>query len=336
MAWVCGVSAVAATALLVAWAARRQLGQVGGQVLLTLLGLAVGAGLANLQVRLGRMKKLMLAGLATIVLSQSAYLLLVWTGWKSQTLLWRLWWVTLVPAVNLTHILLLRQARWIRRQQGGRAWLEWIERATLVLAVLTGILVLVLGLRRELLADPHPLHVWAVVAIWTGTILGTGISVCWYLWYGPWHWPRLSKGGATLLLASSHALLLAVGLYVGHRWAGTAPAVEAAPSPMALLSVDEVCRQTQSDLGRLQAVWQGLETLQRDLAAWDQQVAAAMARDGREYYLPTEDDQLRWRFVSFLSYRTGAAAAGRDIRRFPGGAGQRRACPAASCWLTPQ
>jgi len=78
----------------------RPFGQVGGQTLLTLAGLAVGAGLANLQVRLGRVNALLLAGLATIVLSQTAYLLLVWTGWKSETLLWRLWLVTMVPSVT--------------------------------------------------------------------------------------------------------------------------------------------------------------------------------------------------------------------------------------------
>jgi len=29
-----------------------------------------------------------------------------------------------------------------------------------------------------------------------------------------------------------------------------------------------------------------------------------MTEQRREYYLPAEDDQLRWHFVSFLSYRT--------------------------------
>lgn len=304
LAWVCGVSAAGAAAMLAAWAVRCQLGQVGGQVALTLVGLAVGAGLANLQVRLGRVNKLLLAGLAVIVLSQVAYLLLVWTGWKSQTLLWRLWLVTLVPSVSLTHILLLRKAGGIRRQRGGGPRMERIERVTLILVVITAALILLLGFRRELLADPHPLYVWLVAIVWGGAILGTIMIAVWHLGHRTWQRPKLSRGGTALLLVTSHAVLLAAGLYVGHRWAGTALAVQAAPSPMALLSAEEVRRQTEADLTRLQTVRQGLEELQRDAAVWDQQVVAVMQREGREYYLPAEDDQLRWRFVSFLSYRT--------------------------------
>ncbi len=304
LAWICGFCAAVATGFLAFWLWRRALGHVGGQVLLSLLGLAVGAGLANLQVRLGRLNTLLLAGLVTILLSQTAYLLLVWTGWKGETLFWRLWFVTMVPSVSVTHLLLIRQARWIRSQRGGGAWLDRIERATLLLIVLSGVLVLVLGLRRDLLADPHPLHVWTVLVIWAGTGLGTAIIAIWHLWHHTWRWPRISGRRAALLLVPSHALLLAIGLYVGHRWAGAAPNVEVAPSPMGLLSTDEVRRQTDADLSRFQTVWQGLQTLQRDLTAWDQQVAAAMHQQNREYYLPAEDDQLRWYFVSFLSFRT--------------------------------
>ena len=304
LAWVCGACAVGSALLFAVWLMRRGLGHVGGKVLLTLVGLSVGAGLANLQVRLGRLKKLLIAGLATIVLSQTAYLLLVWTGWTDHALLWRVWFVAMVPAVSLTHVLLLRHARWLRLARGGGAWMGWTERVTQVLAVVTAALILVLGLRRDLLADPHPVHAWAVIVIWGATALGTAVVIGWYWWHRTWTRPRLSRGGAAVLLVTSHLLLLAVGLYVGHRWAGTAAAEQGAPSPMALLSPEEVRRQTAADLIRLRTVWQGLETLEQELAAWDGQVAAAMREQDRTYYLPDEDDRLRWYFVSFLSYRT--------------------------------
>ncbi|MDD4889290.1 MAG: YiiX/YebB-like N1pC/P60 family cysteine hydrolase [Phycisphaerae bacterium] len=167
LTWLC---TGAAAAMLVLAGFKRSLGEVRAQILLTLVGLIVGLLLAGVQLNTRRrykgtqFSKLLTAGVAAIVLSQACYFVLVWTQWKTWTIVWRLWWITMVPSVFLTHLLLLRASR------GG--WSQNLERLAGVLAGLAAAIILALGFRRDFLAPVAPAYLWTGIGV-----AGAGVAV---------------------------------------------------------------------------------------------------------------------------------------------------------------
>lgn len=187
---VMAVAAAGAAVLLAVAAAARSLGGLRAQLLLTLVGLLVGAMLMHVQVqararyaaRLAggtpwqarRLSKLLILGVAVIITSQAAFLILVWTNWRTAPIVWRLWWVSMTPSVFVTHLLLLRAA------SGGR-W-RHVDSATAVCVVWAGLMILYLGLRPDMLADIHPAYLWVGAVPAAGTVLGsTWLAVRWLL-----------------------------------------------------------------------------------------------------------------------------------------------------------
>ena len=295
--WVLCLSLAASAVLLVLAAAMGGFGVVRTQVLLTFVGLAVGALLGWAQLAWADKHPWRVAvGLAAIAVSQASYLLLVWTGWRTQSLLWRVWWVSMVPSVMVTHLILLRAGRLAPR--------DVIAKVASVCALVSGLMILALGLRGRLLADVPPAWLWAGLVPSAGAVLGSAIVLVRFL-------RRRRRGGAAIPRGARIALILAsqagvffVGWYVGRGTAPRAGLFEALPSAMANLPPEEIDRQIAADVGRLRTVVAGLGELEKKMEKFHSRLAERLAAEGREYYTPKEDEQLRWQFVSYLSYRS--------------------------------
>jgi hypothetical protein len=220
---------------------------------------------------------------------------LVWTGWKTETLPWRVWWVGVVVSLHFTHLLLLHLAR--------RTAPDRLVRVATVSAVPAAAGFLLLALRRDLLGELPAL-------LLVGGAIPAAVTVVASLLVG-WRevrprasgW-RLAAGWRRTLLVASHLAALGAGLYLG-RTSAVGPGVPAAmPSALAHLAPEEIRAQTEADLERLRTVVAGLASLEDRMATLQASARESRLEQGRDYFLPEEDDALRWSFVSYLSYRT--------------------------------
>jgi len=271
-------------------------GHLRSLLLLSALGLAVGCLLGALHVGcLERWPRLALGGFAAIVASQLAFHLLVWSGWKTQTLPWRAWWIAMVASLLLSHLALLALAR--RR---GRDPLVATAAWTALPAAVGWAL---LALRRDLLAELHPaVLVLGALPIVVTVVSSLAVAVrAARLGQRQWSLPVAWRRG---LLVLSHAAVLLVGLYLGRIAVVRSGAAGDLPSALAHMSGPEIDAQLEADLRQLRSVVAGLEELERDMAVAREQVRVRQLAEGRDYFLPAEDDALRWSFVTFLSYRT--------------------------------
>ena len=292
----------AAAAVLLLAGATRAVGRTGAMVLLTAVGVLVGSALVDLQLRCGRVAPrrrallLLVPALAAVAVSQVSYLLLVWTGWKTASPLWRTWYLSMVPSVLLTHLLLLRAAA------AGRPGA--LERWTAACAAAGGLMFFVLGLRQDLLEQVPTFYfiIFAVPA--AGTVLGSAAVAIGYVRRRGWRPKPMSRWGKVSWLIATHAVLLTVGLYVGRRSVAPGRADWAPPSGIAHLSPAELDRQVRTDLQRLRTAAAGMGELAGKMSALQKALAERLASEDRRYYLPEEDDRFRWQFVTYLSYRS--------------------------------
>ena len=169
--WVMAVSLVGtALMLLIAlliWSLR---GAVA-QVLLTFVAMLLGSLLMQVQLRArhrseGSVSILLSVGVAVIFISQISFLALVWTDWKTYTSIWRIWWISMVPSVFVTHLILLQRA-------SGKGSGGMIELLTGLCVLWAGVMLLWLGLRADLFAGISPAYFWVGAAPAAGTVLGS-------------------------------------------------------------------------------------------------------------------------------------------------------------------
>ncbi len=272
------------------------IGSTRAQVLLTFVAVVIGVGLARIQLSLaGRFSKILILGLTAIVASQICFAILVWTGWRTESLAWRIWWIAMVPSVAATHVLLLLRGR---RERG-----DWLCNVTLVLTVLAAVDFFVLGFRYHLMANIGPVLLLLGSIPASGSVIGSLIVWIRHVRARPGS-VRLRLGGKIAIIATSHVIVLAGGLYVGRRTAMREHSLEQFPSAIANLSREEIDRQLTTDLARLKTVAVGLSDLEGKMRAFTDEVAKRMKAENREYYLPDEDEKFRWYFVTYLSYRS--------------------------------
>ena len=202
------ISSLALLTLLAIATVQNSLSELLTQLILTSIGFAAGALLMSVQINaLHKHSKMVFVGLLAIALSQASFLGLVWTGWRVHSWLWRVWWVTMVPSVFVTHLLILRthlKARW--------AFFEW---STAVSVLWAGLCLLFLGFRRDFFADLSPFWLWFGGLPSIGTILGS-----FYLYFrwllgkaGPNTIAKRAIVAGTLM---SHLLIALAGFYVGR------------------------------------------------------------------------------------------------------------------------
>ncbi|HPD30298.1 MAG TPA: YiiX/YebB-like N1pC/P60 family cysteine hydrolase [Phycisphaerae bacterium] len=290
------------------------------QIALTLVGLAIGGWLAGLQAR-GAYRYPWIAAIsvATIVLSQTCYLVLVWTSWKMHPLIWRVWWLSMIAACHSTHIIWLRMAAPPDRRG--------LVRVTIACALLTSLLLAVMGLRRHLLADVAPLHIWMTALAAGMATLGSVV-----LWLRGIHLSaaRVPPTVKIAWLLVGQALLVLAAFYAGRVTAPSPPLFEPLPSLLANLSPAELESQARSDLDRLKIVVAGLDDLIAKGSALQSQLQQRRAADSRQYFTPDEEDQLRRQFMSYLSYR---AALLRMVATYAGFQSVRDPALRARCML---
>jgi len=263
---------------------------------LTAVGLVFALPVLDFQLRFRRTRTGMAtAGLVSLLVSLVCYLLLIWTGWKADTMLWRAWWVSVWAAAAVCCLLGV-----LELSEGQRPGLG---RLTAACVAVFGAMVAALGLRRQLLADVSPFYLAAAALPALGAVGGSLA-----LWGG---WVRqqasafsVSKPARKAWLALSYLAVFAVGLYVGRTATQRAASFEVMPSVLANLPADQVQEHLQADFERLKAVLAGIADLRQKRDSIESALQAALKQEGRDYYRPEEDDQVRWLFVTYLSHRS--------------------------------
>jgi hypothetical protein len=263
---------------------------------LTAVGLVFALPLLDFQLRFRQARpRMVTAGLVSLLISMICYLLLIWTGWKADTVLWRVWWLSIWAAVAVSCLLGVLQL--------GAGQKTSAERFTAVCVALLFAMIAALGLRRQLLADISPLYISAAVVPALGAVIGSSI-----LW-GRWMRQQasafsLSKPARNAWLALSYLAIFAGGLYVGRTATQRAASFETMPSILANLSAEQVQEHLQADFERLKAVLAGIEGLKQKRDSIESALQETLKKEGRDYYRPEEDDQVRWLFVTYLSHRS--------------------------------
>ncbi len=266
------------------------------QVMLTLVGIGMGIAMAELYLREPRPHSwFSRAGLSTIVGSQLCYHLLVWTSLNEQTLLWRCWWLTTIPSLNLIHLLILGRAGF-----SGSRW----ARSTRIAIPVLGLLLIGLVLRpKAQLVETPALWVLVLIAL-PATVCVLGSCVAAFRWHRSNSrrepWPPLLRYACIL---TSQVLLFLGGFYLGTVSHEPPSPFDLMPSALASVSRAELAHQLQTDLLRLKTIAVGLDDLEAQTAQLHARIFADMKREGRTVFTPAEEDEIRWRFVSYLSYR---------------------------------
>lgn len=195
-------------ALLTLAMAQQSFSELITHLMLTAVGVAAGALLMSVQISaLPKRSNMVLLGLLAIALSQVSFLGLVWTGWRVHSWLWRIWWVTMVPSVFLTHVLILRanlRMRW--------GVIEW---GTAISVVWAGLGLLLLGFRHDFFANLSTFWLWFWGLPSAGTVFGSA-----YLYF---RWLLGKAGGDTIAKRAivagtflTHLLIGLAGFYAGR------------------------------------------------------------------------------------------------------------------------
>lgn len=292
----------------------KSFGDLRTQVLFTLLGMAAGAILGDIALGswIARPRRSRVS-LAFIAVSQAGFYLIVWTRWRMDPWLWRLWWGSLVGSITSVHLLALWNVGELKR--------DVLLRGTIASAAIAGAILLSLGLHRELPYSPGPVEIWLLAA---ASALSAGGSIAlWVRWgrrNGPWkpmaRWARISW------ILGSHAALFMAGWYIGGAGQEPPGPFESSPYALTLLAPEQLQAQVRADLERLKGLIAGLDDLTAKAAALRSEIAATRAAAKREVYTPEEDDRIRWHFVSYLSLRSAllrlvATYAGAESVRSP-------------------
>lgn len=225
---VMGVSLLGAVVMGLLALVMGSLGETRGQVFLTLVCLLLGSLLMQVELRARRASKggtsiLLSVGVAVILASQVCFLILVWTDWKTDPFIWRAWWLTMVPSVFVTHVILLHAAA---ARRGGLA-----EAITGFFAVWAGLMILYLGMREDMLGPVSSAFLWVGAVPAAGTVLGTlYVLICRFVWT-----QRPGAGAKRITMAGlvTTSLVVAVaGFYIGRATAPrTAEPAEPAQQP---------------------------------------------------------------------------------------------------------
>ena len=199
------------------------------RMLLTCVGVFLGATLMYVQLRARHragpgFAMLLTLGVAAVAASQASYLALVWTDFVTTNPMWRLWWVTMVISVVITHVVMLEAAS---ARRGGP-----VELVTAIMAVWVGLMVLWLGLRKDMLADVSTAYLWVLVFPAAGTGVGSMYLIVRRV-LGVARPGSISKGSAVTGLLLSHLATAVVAYFVGQATAAR-PAAQPGPAPAEL------------------------------------------------------------------------------------------------------
>jgi len=236
------LSPAAALVMLLVAIFRWRLSGTLAQLLLTCVGVFLGSAFMLVQLRArhraGPLFALLLTlGVAAVAASQASFLALVWTDFTTNTMLWRLWWVTMVVSVVITHLAMLEAAT---ARRGGP-----VELVTAVMAAWAGLMVLWLGLRRDMLADVSAAYLWVLVFPAAGTGVGSMYLIVRRV-LGVARPGSISKPAAVTGVLMSHLATAVVAYFVGQAGAAGGPAGLATSASMRQAGTDAARQLGQS------------------------------------------------------------------------------------------
>jgi hypothetical protein len=299
----------------------RSLDDWRARVLLTLLGMTFGAVLVRYQARAASAApRTALLALAANGIALVCFVLLVWTGWKTQTALWRAWWLSAVVAVAATHVLVLLT------RPGAR--LAGVEGGAAACSAVAAIMLARPALRADILANPGIVYSVLLALPIAGS--GVGSFVSWRRGrrvVASKPWPRVVK---VATFAAAQVGVLLAGVYIGRVTAPATSPFDLMPSVLANLSRDELESQVRGDLDRLKVIVAGIDELATKVAATQAEINGKRSAENREYFRPDEEDQIRAHFMSYLAYR---AALLRMVATYAGFQSVRDPDPRARCFL---
>ncbi|MHC4713354.1 MAG: YiiX/YebB-like N1pC/P60 family cysteine hydrolase [Planctomycetota bacterium] len=241
------LTAVAVAAMVISLVLAGARGEFSGpvaQVFLCGLGIFLGALLMLVHFRRVTARQAAVVSpfrtlaVAAILASQVAYQVLVWSNWRTSSAVWRFWWVSMILAVTLTHLVLLRRS-------SGRRWRP-VEAATAAFVLSAAGMALWLGLRRDMLADVSPAYLVVGAVPAAGTLV---LSV--YLaarWAAPrTRRPEFSKRTIVAGVLLSHLLAAIAAFYIGRATAGRSDELIGTPHRLVSEGRREVRRQLDED-----------------------------------------------------------------------------------------
>jgi hypothetical protein len=281
--------------MIVIAAAMRSMGETRLRLLLTFVGVAVGAWLCEINARgLEKFRRLAIAGLASIAVSQVSYLLMAWTEWVVLSTLWRIWWISMVVSVASTHIVGLKLASEGRTGFWDR-WTPWMAWAAAALWI-------GLALRRHIDVQPHPAYLTVLGVPAVGAVLGS--LVIWRQWAKrqPPSEPMSARMRRSWQVAGMVGLF-AGGFYIGRATMEPPNILDVMPSPLTGMKPEEIEAQVTADLARLKVLAAGVEGQNARLTELQQELSVRRAAENRQIFHPSEEDRLRAEFMTFLSYR---------------------------------
>jgi hypothetical protein len=263
---------------------------------LTAITLVVGSTLAYVDLRAAEaFPRAARVALGLLLACQIAALLLLWTGWIRDPLLWRVWWACTVAAVTSAHVLGLSIP--------GPGISGTLLRGTVVCALLSGAWLLSLSLFQPFPPQNLPrayLLVFVIPAV--GSILGSAL-----LWRRRTRLPDgtrapLARWARAAWSVGAFTATFMAGWYVGGG-GKTSAAFDLLPSALAGIPSEQVDRDLRADVERYRNVAEGLERLAARVKELQVSIEARQRKEGRTVYLPEEDDRIRSAFMTYLSYR---------------------------------
>lgn len=304
------------------WRAGVTLEDLRMRVLLTLIGVQTAvwtAGrLLETHKRFGRTGRV---AMVALVLSFLCFVLLIWTNWKTQTWLWRVWWIAAVGTVTAAHIM------WLNIASTGSD--GPLRRGTMATVLATAACFAWIAIRRDLLADPPVAWLWTIGLLGVFSTIGSLI-----FWRRMQRWrkarPALGRVPRLAWLGAAVLATFAFGFYLGRVTAPTLGPTEM-PSALAGLSRDQLEIQAADDLKRLRIIAGGLDDLSGRLAVMQKELRSRRQLEGRDYFTPDEDNRVRSAFMSYLAYR---AALLRMVATYGGYGAVEQEDLKARCFLT--
>ncbi|MBI4833879.1 MAG: hypothetical protein HY811_03540 [Planctomycetes bacterium] len=202
------ISLIACVILLLEAILRQSIDRLLTRLVMTFIGFVAGAFLAGIQVSISKRRSFLLTiGILAILASQVSFFMLVWTNWMVHTIVWRIWWITMVPSVFTTHLILI--ASYSKEKPG------IIEKLTSLSVIWAGIMILSLGFRRDVFAELNTIFLSIALIPATGTVIGSS-----YLLF---HWmlnrvgsEKISKRAMVAGMFMTHFIVLLAGFYIGR------------------------------------------------------------------------------------------------------------------------
>ncbi len=286
---------VVLTSLLIGATVVRWLGGTYAQLLMT----AVVVGIGGLLARRNRaaMYKLQVAAYINLVVTalwEACSFLLIWTNLRSEFLLWRTWWISLMVVLGSTHLFALQFATCGRSSPAKRLASGSVVALTLMLVYP--------AVMARFPSLPGTAYLWAIALPAAGTVLGSIVV---------WH-TRSNRGRQTgcashsagvRWVSLSQLALVVIGLCIGRATAPQRETLEVRPSSLADLTREELTAQLDADLGRLMVIDSEVTDVVRQMEALQGAFDLGVEAEQRDYYLPHEGAQMRAHFRRFLAYR---------------------------------